>query len=112
MRTGWVTPTRIPSSRVPFPQPCAPAPPCGPLPAEPGMLFEFHPNLFVPSLCGGAVGDMVVVTEAGHRNLTTYISRTGLPDAPPRRLDRSHPRDVKLGSLSPSHLASPIPDVG
>lgn len=57
---------------APFPQPYAPSPPCGPLPAEPGMLFEFHPNLFVPGLGGGAVGDMVVVTDESHRHLTAY----------------------------------------
>lgn len=57
---------------APFPQPYAPAPLSPPLPAEPGMLFELHPNLFVPGLGGGSVGDMVAVTETGNRRLTAY----------------------------------------
>lgn len=40
--------------------------------AQPGMLFEIHPNLFVPELGGSAIGDMVVVTPTGHDILTSY----------------------------------------
>lgn len=40
--------------------------------ARPGMLFEIHPNLFVPGLGGAAIGDMAVVTPTGHEILTTY----------------------------------------
>ncbi|WP_186418772.1 M24 family metallopeptidase [Bosea sp. CS1GBMeth4] len=31
----------------------------------PGMLFELHPNLFVPGLGGAALGEMVLVTPEG-----------------------------------------------
>lgn len=31
----------------------------------PGMLFELHPNLFVPDLGGAALGEMVLVTPDG-----------------------------------------------
>ena len=31
----------------------------------PGMLFELHPNLFVPGLGGAALGEMVLVTPDG-----------------------------------------------
>ena len=40
--------------------------------AKQGMLFELHPNLFVPNLGGAVVGDMVVVTEQGNQLLTHY----------------------------------------
>ena len=30
---------------------------------EPGMLFEFHPNLFVPGVAGAVIGDMIVTTD-------------------------------------------------
>ncbi len=39
---------------------------------QPGMLFELHPNLFVPRLGGAAIGDMVVTTQTGNRILTNY----------------------------------------
>lgn len=42
------------------------------LEVTPGMLFEFHPNLFVPDVAGGVVGDMVAVTQSGPRMLTAY----------------------------------------
>lgn len=38
----------------------------------PGMLFELHPNLFVPGLAGGVIGDMVAVTDRGARVLNRY----------------------------------------
>jgi Xaa-Pro aminopeptidase len=37
-----------------------------------GMLFEFHPNLFVPDIAGAVVGDMVAVTPHGPRILNVY----------------------------------------
>lgn len=40
--------------------------------AQPGMLFELHPNLFVPGLGGAAIGDMVLTLETGNRSLTHY----------------------------------------
>ncbi|WP_237173426.1 M24 family metallopeptidase [Paracandidimonas lactea] len=40
--------------------------------AQPGMLFELHPNLFVPELGGAAIGDMVATLETGNRTLTNY----------------------------------------
>jgi Xaa-Pro dipeptidase len=43
-----------------------------PLEVMQGMLFELHPNLFVPDVGGGVVGDMVVVTETGPRLLNAY----------------------------------------
>ncbi len=62
-----------PIASAPFPQPYdgAGAEPPQVL-ARPGMLFEFHPNLFVPELAGACIGDMVLVTENGHRLLTSY----------------------------------------
>ena len=59
---------------ITFPQPHAPAPKGaakpGPIAARPGMLFEFHPNIFVPGLSAAAIGDMVLVTETGNEILT------------------------------------------
>lgn len=40
--------------------------------ARAGMLFEVHPNLFVPDLGGAAIGDMVVITPEGNKTLTNY----------------------------------------
>lgn len=57
---------------APFPQPYAPSPEAPPLPAEPGMLFELHPNLFLPGIGGAALGDMVTVTGAASRRLTQF----------------------------------------
>ncbi len=39
---------------------------------EPGMLFEFHPNLFVSGLAGAAIGDMVLISADGPRLLSRY----------------------------------------
>ena len=59
-----------------IPQPSAPAPKSAatpdPIAARPGMLFEFHPNIFVPGLGAAAIGDMVLVTEAGNEVLTRF----------------------------------------
>ncbi|TCT07752.1 M24 family metallopeptidase [Aquabacter spiritensis] len=43
------------------------APPAAPpdIALAPGMLFELHPNLFVPGLGGAAIGEMVLVTPDG-----------------------------------------------
>jgi Xaa-Pro aminopeptidase len=32
----------------------------------PGMLFELHPNIFIPDEATAAIGDMVLATETGH----------------------------------------------
>ncbi|OWT54504.1 M24 family metallopeptidase [Candidimonas nitroreducens] len=37
-----------------------------------GMLFEIHPNLFVPGVGGAAIGDMVALEEQGYSILTSY----------------------------------------
>ena len=59
-----------------FPQPYAPrAEGDGrpdPILARAGMLFEFHPNIFIPGLGGAAIGDMVLVTETGNEILTRF----------------------------------------
>ncbi|MGD8562351.1 MAG: M24 family metallopeptidase, partial [Desulfarculaceae bacterium] len=39
---------------------------------KPGMLFEIHPNLFLPSKAVGAIGDMVLITDNGNEVLTKY----------------------------------------
>jgi len=38
----------------------------------PGMLFELHPNLFVPAQGGAALGEMVLVTPDGPECLLRY----------------------------------------
>jgi Xaa-Pro aminopeptidase len=38
----------------------------------PGMLFELHPNIFLPGEATSAIGDMVLVTETGHEILTRF----------------------------------------
>ena len=38
----------------------------------PGMLFELHPNLFVPDLGGAALGEMVLVTPDGPQCLLRH----------------------------------------
>ena len=39
---------------------------------QPGMLFEIHPNIFIPGVAAGAIGDMVLVTEKGHEILNHF----------------------------------------
>ncbi len=60
----------------PFPQPYAiePGKPTRtpPLAARPGMVFEFHPNFFIPGRGAAAIGDMVVVSETGCELLTRF----------------------------------------
>lgn len=62
-----------PVSSVPFPQmyDIQPAQAVK-MAAQPGMLFELHPNLFVPGVGGACIGDMAVVTTEGNRLLTKY----------------------------------------
>ena len=38
----------------------------------PGMLFELHPNIFLPGQATAAIGDMVLVTETGHEMMTRF----------------------------------------
>ncbi len=40
-----------------------------------GMLFELHPNLFVPEKAAAALGDMVLVNEKGHEILNRFSSK-------------------------------------
>lgn len=40
--------------------------------AQPGMLLELHPHLFVPEVGGAMIGDTVLVTETGYEMLTVY----------------------------------------
>jgi Xaa-Pro aminopeptidase len=65
-----------------FPQPYAPRPEGearpDPMAAQAGMLFEFHPNIFVPGLGGAAIGDMVLVTETGNETLTRFQRRLSI----------------------------------
>ena len=37
-----------------------------------GMLFELHPNLFIPNEAAGVIGDMVLVNETGHEILNKF----------------------------------------
>lgn len=43
-----------------------------PVAAQHGMLFEIHPNLFVPGVGGSAIGDMVVLESQGPSALTHF----------------------------------------
>lgn len=43
-----------------------------PIPAQAGMLFEIHPNLFIPAVAGASLGDTVLVSETGPEVLTQY----------------------------------------
>jgi Xaa-Pro aminopeptidase len=65
-----------------FPQPYAPRPEGdgrpNPIAARAGMLFEFHPNIFIPGLGGAAIGDMVLVTETGNEILTRFERRLSI----------------------------------
>lgn len=65
-----------PIASQPFPQSydetaSAPAPDAF-LEITEGMLFEFHPNLFVPDFAGAALGDMVAVTKGAPEIMTHY----------------------------------------
>jgi Xaa-Pro dipeptidase len=50
----------------------ATAVPDAPMPVRPGMLFELHPNLFVPDEAGACIGDMVVIEETGPRLMLAF----------------------------------------
>lgn len=39
---------------------------------QPGMLFEFHPNLFVSNVAGAAIGDMVAATDGEPEILNNF----------------------------------------
>jgi Xaa-Pro aminopeptidase len=39
---------------------------------QPGMLFEIHPNIFIPDVAAGAIGDMVLVTEKSYEILNHF----------------------------------------
>jgi Xaa-Pro dipeptidase len=39
---------------------------------SPGMLFEIHPNLFVPDYATAAIGNMVLSTDTGYEILDKY----------------------------------------
>jgi Xaa-Pro dipeptidase len=39
---------------------------------QPGMLFEIHPNIFIPNEAAGAIGNMVLVTENGYEILDRF----------------------------------------
>ena len=38
----------------------------------PGMLFELHPNIFIPDEATAAIGDMVLATETGHEIMNGF----------------------------------------
>ncbi len=64
-----------PITSNPFPQPYGPKVPSLPsdhILIEPGMLFEFHPNYFEHNVAGGALGDMIFVTEKGPEIMTKF----------------------------------------
>jgi len=67
-----------PISSQPFPQPYDDTTPPSAADAfleiKEGMLFEFHPNLFVPNVAGAAIGDMVAVTS-GTPEIMTHFPR-------------------------------------
>lgn len=48
------------------------APEGSPIRIMPGMLFELHPNIFIPGEATAALGDMVLATETGHEILTRF----------------------------------------
>ena len=63
-----------PAGTPEFPQPYegAAAPPPKPAMAQPGMVFELHPNIFVADEGGASIGDMALVTDTGAEFLTTH----------------------------------------
>jgi Xaa-Pro aminopeptidase len=38
----------------------------------PGMLFELHPNIFIPDEATAAIGDMVLATQTGHEIMNSF----------------------------------------
>ncbi len=63
-----------PAGTPEFPQPYegVAAPLANPARAQPGMLFELHPNIFVENEGAASIGDMVLVTDAGPEYLTRH----------------------------------------
>jgi len=63
-----------PAGTPEFPQPyegsAAPLP--NPARAQPGMVFELHPNIFVANEGAASIGDMVLVTDSGPEYLTHH----------------------------------------
>jgi Xaa-Pro aminopeptidase len=59
-----------------------PAPDLQDFPLEAGMTIELHPNVWVPGLGFGAVGDVFLVTPAGAERLNRFP--TGLQAVTPR----------------------------
>jgi len=43
-----------------------------PIKIQDGMLFELHPNLFIPNEAAGVIGDMVLVNEEGFEILNKF----------------------------------------
>ncbi|HZP75085.1 MAG TPA: M24 family metallopeptidase [Pseudolabrys sp.] len=60
----------IGSAEFPQPYDASAKVPNEPRLAQPGMLFEIHPNLFIEGVGGASIGDMVLVTETGNEMLT------------------------------------------
>ncbi len=44
-----------------------------PIEIRPGMLFEIHPIVYVAGVAGGAIGDLVAVTEIANEILTQFL---------------------------------------
>ena len=65
----------IGSSEFPQPYDKTVALPPEPRPAQAGMLFEFHPNVFIENYAGASIGDMVLLTENGPELMTQYPRR-------------------------------------
>ena len=62
-----------PAGTPEFPQPYeGTRPPAHAATAQPGMLFELHPNLFVANEGAASIGDMVLVTDGKPEFLTTF----------------------------------------
>lgn len=47
-------------------------PPPTPIPAQSGMVFELHPNLFVPGRGGAALGEMYLMTDTGAQPMLRF----------------------------------------
>lgn len=60
---------------TPFPQPylaTANVRASEPILARPGMVFQFHPNFFVPGRGAAVIGDMILVNKSGCERLTNF----------------------------------------
>jgi len=67
---SYEEPLASPIFRHPFDKPSGRAPET--VRAASGMVFEVHPNVFLPGAGAAAVGDMVLLTDAGPLRLTQY----------------------------------------